>query len=250
MKKNVRILVVEDEFVTLDTICDELEEIGYDISGAAMKAEEAIEILEKKDTDLVLLDIQLKGDKNGIWLGKQIQAKYKIPFIFLTAYSDSKTVKEAAETNPSAYLVKPFQQTDLFTSIEVALKNYARYEQRLNLSNSQSKIEEELVINDAIFIKEKSVFKKLLLDDILYIETIKNYLEIHTVDTAHIIRATMKDFMQLLPKNHFVQSHRSFVVNTNKVDRISGAFLHIGILNVPMSRTHKDDVLAKMKFFY
>jgi len=108
MNKNVRILIVEDEFVTLDLLRDYLEESGYEVSGDAMSADEAIKILEKGETDFAMLDINIKGDKNGIWVAEQIQKKYKIPFIFLTAFSDSATVKTAAGTHPYGYLVKPF----------------------------------------------------------------------------------------------------------------------------------------------
>ena len=78
MDKNVRILIVEDEFVTLDLLRDYLEESGYEVSGDAMSADEAIKILEKGETDFAMLDINIKGDKNGIWVAEQIQKKYKM----------------------------------------------------------------------------------------------------------------------------------------------------------------------------
>ena len=117
MEKNVRILIVEDEFVTMDLLRDYLEESGYEVSGDAMSADEAIAILEKGDTDFAMLDINIRGEKDGIWVAEQINQKYKIPFIFLTALSDSPTVKAAARTNPYGYLVKPFKQADIFTTM-------------------------------------------------------------------------------------------------------------------------------------
>ena len=84
MEKNIRILIVEDEFVTLDLLRDYLEESGYEVSGDAMSAEEAITILEQGQTDFALLDINIKGYRDGIWLAEQINKKYQIPFIFIT----------------------------------------------------------------------------------------------------------------------------------------------------------------------
>ena len=68
MQKNIRVLIVEDEFITMDMLRDYLEQSGYDVSGDAMRADEALDILERFDTDIVLLDINLKGEKDGIWI--------------------------------------------------------------------------------------------------------------------------------------------------------------------------------------
>lgn len=75
MNKSVRVLIVEDEFITMDMLRDYLENSGDEVSGDAMRADEAIDILERFDTDIVMLDINLKGDKDGIWLAEQIRQK-------------------------------------------------------------------------------------------------------------------------------------------------------------------------------
>jgi CheY-like chemotaxis protein len=110
MDNNLRILIVEDEFITLDLLKDYVIELGYHVSGDAINAEEAISVLEKNETDLVLLDINLTKEKDGIWIAEQINTKYKIPFIFISAYSDAETIKKAAFWHPSAYLVKPVKK--------------------------------------------------------------------------------------------------------------------------------------------
>ena len=109
--KQVRILLVEDEFITRDSLREALEDMGYHISGEAMRAEQAIKILEEGKTDLAILDIHLKGELTGIWIGKQIQRDYHIPFIYLTAFGDKNTISEATQTAPAANLSKPFSMT-------------------------------------------------------------------------------------------------------------------------------------------
>ena len=161
MDKNVRILIVEDEFVTLDLLRDYLEESGYEVSGDAMSADEAIKILEKGETDFAMLDINIKGDKNGIWVAEQIQKKYKIPFIFLTAFSDSATVKTAAGTHPYGYLVKPFTQADIYTTIEIALTNFNEQRRGHRASEHQPDSHSVLQLTDTIFVKDNLVFKKI-----------------------------------------------------------------------------------------
>lgn len=250
MKKNVRVLIVEDEFITRDTLRDYLEDSGYEVSGDAMRAETALKILEEGTTDIAILDIHIKGDKDGIWLAEQIRERYKIPFIFLSAFSDPVTVEAASRTRPFGYLVKPFTQADIFTSIEVALKNYSEQIEELKLPESHSSIHTEVLINDAIFVKDNLVFQKILLNEIMYIQAFKNYLELHLAGTRHVIRSTLSDFMKVLPSTHFIQTHRSFVVNVAYIEKIGGDFVMAGSVNVPVSRGFKDELLKRMKFYY
>jgi DNA-binding LytR/AlgR family response regulator len=250
MEKNVRILIVEDEFVTMDLLRDYLEESGYEVSGDAMSADEAIAILEKGDTDFAMLDINIRGEKDGIWVAEQINQKYKIPFIFLTALSDSPTVKAAARTNPYGYLVKPFKQADIFTTIEVALNNYNENKTGFHPSESGTKTESEIQITDSIFIKDNLVFKKIFIKDIQYIQAFKNYLELYFADSRQIIRSTLTDFQKALPQDHFMQTHRSYIVNVNFLEKIGGDFVVIGKTEIPISRGFKESVFKRLKIYY
>lgn len=251
MEKIVRILIVEDEFVTLDLLIDYLEESGYKVSGDAMSADEAIAILEKGETDFAMLDINISGEQNGIWLAEQINEKYQIPFIYLTALSDSATVKDAAKTNPYGYLVKPFTQADIFTTIEIALNNYneKRTAMRLSASGSDTKNMEEMKMKEAIFIKDNFVFNKIFIQEIQYIQAFKNYLELHFANSRQIIRSTLTDFHKVLPQDHFIQTHRSYIVNVNFSEKIGGDFVVIGNTEVPISRGFKQKVLKHMKIY-
>jgi DNA-binding LytR/AlgR family response regulator len=196
------------------------------------------------------LDINLKGEKDGIWLAGQIREHYKIPFIFLSAFSDPATVEAASRTRPFAYLVKPFTQADIFTAIEVALKNYAEQMEELKLPASHSSINTEVLINDAIFVKDNLVFQKIIVREIMYVQAFKNYLELHLSGNRHVIRSTLTDFQKILPKEHFMQTHRSYVVNLHFVEKVGGDFMLVGSVNVPISRGFKDEVLKRLKFFY
>lgn len=236
MAQKINILLVEDEFITRDNLRECLVDLGYVISGTAMRAEKAIKILEEEKTDLAILDIHLKGDKTGIWIGEQIQKKYHIPFIYLTAFTDAATVKAAATTQPSSYLVKPFTQPSIFAAIEVAINTF------------QPLLEygEQLDPRQHIFIKEDKVFKKILLAEIRFIEAFKNYLEINLKDSRHIIRSTMKDFMAQLPTQHFLQTHRSYVVNKHHVKAIAGERLFLSSREVPLTKSYRQGVLQEL----
>jgi two-component system, response regulator PdtaR len=116
-----RILIVEDEHIVAMGIKRMLITLGYVITGIASSGEDAIKKAESTFPDLVLMDIMLKGDVNGIEAAKEIKAHFNIPVVYLTACSENKIVESAWKTNPSGYIVKPFDEKDLQKSIDVAL---------------------------------------------------------------------------------------------------------------------------------
>ncbi|MBK8851969.1 MAG: response regulator transcription factor [Saprospiraceae bacterium] len=122
MPKNI--LIVEDEPAIAQDIAFNLEDNGFAIAGIAHNSERALDLLYTKQVDLAILDINIAGTKTGIGLAKIINDKYKIPFIYLTSFSDPETVKEAVDTLPHGYLVKPFKDSDLAPVIFIALAKH------------------------------------------------------------------------------------------------------------------------------
>src|SRR6187402_3159022 len=117
----VRILIVEDELIIAEDVRNMLTKMNYEIVGNAMDYDEALSILNDNKPDLILLDVNLNGRKDGIDLAVTINDTCKVPFIYTTSYSDSATIERAKVTNPINYLVKPFKEEQLFTAIEIAL---------------------------------------------------------------------------------------------------------------------------------
>ncbi len=115
------ILVVEDEAIVAKTLERRLQSLGYGVVGSALSGEEAIRTCKDKNPDLVLMDIGLQGDMDGIDAAEIIKDEYHIPVIYLTAYSDEKTLERAKITEPFGYLLKPFEVLDLKSAIEMAL---------------------------------------------------------------------------------------------------------------------------------
>ena len=118
------ILIIEDEFMISEDIAMRLSDFGYKVSGVAASALAAIEILEKGETDLALVDINIDGDMDGIELSKIINDRFKIPFIYLTSLANKTVVERAKETLPASYLLKPFNDRQVQIAIEMALVNY------------------------------------------------------------------------------------------------------------------------------
>ena len=142
MKKE-KILVVEDEMIVAMDIERGLKGLGYEVPAVVDNGEEAIKASEEHKPDLVLMDIQIKGDMDGIETAQVIWEKFRIPVIFLTAYADDKTLEKAKRTEPFGYVLKPFEEKELHTTIEVVLKKHRTIQARETLSKEALEASEE-----------------------------------------------------------------------------------------------------------
>jgi CheY-like chemotaxis protein len=116
-----RIFFVEDDEIVAKVIDWRLNKLGYHVCGSTKKASDAIDLIEKKAPDLVLLDIDLNDSMDGIDIGKVLSSKTNIPFIYLTSHTEDIILKRAKDTRPRGYIEKPFTDTDLRIAIELGL---------------------------------------------------------------------------------------------------------------------------------
>jgi DNA-binding LytR/AlgR family response regulator len=245
------ILVVEDEFIVSMDIQSSLKKLGYNVVGAAPSGERALEILEKESPDLVLMDIMLKGEMNGIQTAEIVKQQYAIPVIYLTAYADEATLSKAKVTEPYGYILKPFKEIDLHTSIEMALykdkkEKEVEKEREMLYSIVDNK---EKSVPDFIFVKSNSKLVKLKMDDIYFIEALKDYVVINTVSTRYTIHSTMKDIEVKLGDTDFIRVHRSFIVRMDKIASID--FPNLQLENdrklIPIGGSYRDDLSSRIK---
>ncbi len=132
----VRIIVVEDEGVVALDIKRHLENFGYEVVGIYSTGEEALENVSEQDPTLILMDIRLQGDIDGLQTAEIIKERYGIPVILLTAYADERTLERAKNIEPFGYIIKPFKERELRTTVEMALYRY-RLEQQLQDSEDR-----------------------------------------------------------------------------------------------------------------
>ncbi|NOY51427.1 MAG: response regulator transcription factor [Chlorobi bacterium] len=239
----VKILVVEDEIIIADDICDILSELGYETLEPVINYSEAIEAIEKHKPDLAILDIQLAGSKDGIDLAWKIKEDYQLPYIFLTSNADPATVERAKKVNPPAYLVKPFNKDDLYTSIETALYNYST---NSVFTKSAVANNNDVIIKDAFFIKNNHLFHKVKFTDITYVKAEHVYVEICTnSNKKHLSRCSLKDFSGKLPSN-FYRTHRSYIINLDYLDSINFLNVTVNGKDVPIGKKYRDDLLKRV----
>ena len=130
---NARIVVVEDEGIVALDIQSKLEAMGYEVPAVAASASEALAKVEDLNPDLVLMDIQLEGDVDGVQAAEQITRQLRIPVVYLTAYSDETTVERAKSTHPLGYLLKPFEERELYATVEMALYRHQSEREKMRL---------------------------------------------------------------------------------------------------------------------
>lgn len=148
-----KILVVEDEMIVAMAIKKSLKNLGYDIVGHSTGGEDAVLKAGELKPDLILMDIRLKGEMDGIDAAERIKSLYEIPVIFLTAHSDLDTMQRAIKAEPAGYLVKPFNERELHTNIEMSL-----YKSRI-----KSRVDERSTAGNADAIKSIRVLKEPVL---------------------------------------------------------------------------------------
>jgi DNA-binding NtrC family response regulator len=125
MSTSARILIVEDEFAVAMELEDHLGALGYTVVDHVMTGAEAVERAADTEPDLVLMDVHLDGPMDGVEAARTIRASQSVPVVFVTAYSDDETLQRAADTTPYGYIVKPFEERELYAAVEVALHTHA-----------------------------------------------------------------------------------------------------------------------------
>lgn len=232
----MKIGIVEDEAIIARTLQLYLGNLGYEVVFKAFSFDTAIRKLASCKLDLVLLDIKLKGKKGGIDLAKMINEQHKIPFIFVTANSDQATIKQAKEVFPLAFLLKPFTEKDLFSSIEIAMNNY----QKDNQAD-----DEEL---DWIVIGTGRKKIKLNYKEICYFENNHIYIDIHLESGKRIkTRNSFSTLISQLPAKHFTRISRSHIVNHQFVNQINTYSLNIRGAELPITQKKmREDLIGKI----
>ena len=229
MPRKFHILIVEDELIIAEMLREMLESLGYGVAGVASDYHSAVEFLKTDSSvNFAICDINLNAENTGIEFGKLLQEQYKCPFIYLTSYYDKKTLEEAAETQPSAYLIKPFTEADIDSTLTVIA------------SRVQPKSRE-------ISFKDRHETFKLVVDQIQFIESDGNYITIYTQSDKLLIRNSLDGILTEVDSDSFRRVHRSYVVNLDYVKSFSSQHLQLPLQKIPLSRKYKTEILALLQ---
>jgi two-component system response regulator LytT len=237
MTDQLKILIVEDEAIVAEDMRLMLKKLNYVVTDMALNYQEAVDALEVEKPDLVLIDIQLNEIKDGIQLADFIKREYQLPFIFVTSNADEFTVQRAKKIQPAGYLVKPFEQRDLYAAIEIA---------RANFEASPNAEPDEVLLRDALFIRQHDQFKKVLIKEIVWLKADGNYTNLHTESDRYVVRGKVKEILEGLNKN-FVRIHKSYAINLSFLESINQDYAYMTGERIPIGKTYRDGLLGRVK---
>lgn len=237
-----KVLIVEDEFSIALDIRMRLQDMGYEVVQIAKNYEQALKYAEQMTPDIVLMDINLSKGKNGIEAAKDIYESYKVPVVFLTAYRDDNTFKQALLSQPFGYIMKPFVDQDLHFTLQVALKKSTETNV---LQDKEQPISE--LLEDTLFIKDKSELIAIKLQEILWVEALGNYALIITPTKKVVANLSLKNIEHELPPPLFLRVHRSCIIALKKVEKIKDGYVYINNTPISVSKSYRSQLLEKLK---
>lgn len=230
-----RIFIVEDDPIIASDLEGILTDTGYCVCGIAHQPLEARKRIEAEKPDLVLLDINLNSDIDGIDLASLVRNS-GTGIIFISAFTDKATLDRVKQIQPLGYIIKPFNEKEIAVTIDLAFHTLSQKE---NSARNDS-----AAPGESIFIRTgNNTSIKLRFEDIVVMEAFDNYAFIHTSAERLMVNFTLKDLEQKIPAAYLLRVHRSFIVNVKKVEAIRNQALILGKHEIPVGKSYKEEVL-------
>ena len=205
----MKLLITENLSNVEIDLKNRLQKLGFEVVDYVESPQKALEVLENKRVDLVLMDTFFEQDFTGIDAEKIIYGKYHTPVLFLASENVMNQAENIIESSAFAMILKPIKDFELKVNIFLAIENYRR-------TQTVSEVKEE-VSSEYIFVRSDYKLNKIRVLDIFYIEAKKDYVNIHTSDNVYMVHSTMRDIMSTLPNVRFIRIHRSYIVNIDKI---------------------------------
>jgi DNA-binding LytR/AlgR family response regulator len=228
----IRTIIVEDEPLAREGLKSYVREIeSLELCATCENALEANEILKFEKTDLMFLDIQMPKI-TGIDFLKSLQSP---PMVILTTAYPNYAL-QGFDLDVVDYLVKPYPFDRFLKAVNKAK----------DLFQLRQSPKENPILKEAIFIKVDNVLKRVVLNDIIYIEGMENYVALHTKEGRMITLMTMKSMEESLPAEKFLRVHKTYIISKNHVKGIEGNEIDMGKTKVPMSRNRRNEIIDEL----
>lgn len=219
-----KILIVDDEVLIAEHLKDILRDLGFVNLSLAHSKSDAIQKIESFKPDLVLLDIRMEEELEGISIAEQINKRFNIPFIFISAHSDASIIRKAVATSPAGYITKPYKKMDIYAAINLVLQAIKNPKQNV------------LVFKDGYSTVQVPA------DDILFAQSEGNYIHLNTIRKKYTIRYSLEWLLENVAENQFARVHRSYVVNLHRIEKQNSKAIFIGEFEIPVARNKQPDL--------
>ena len=230
----ISVLIVEDQLLFAENLKLILEDHDFEVVDIIDNGESVIEYVGRYVPDLILMDIQLRGQMDGIDTAQQLDCD--IPIIYLSDHTDRLTVERAKNTFPANYLSKPFQKGDLLRALEIAFVNA----NRIRTPRLKSRL------RDKIFIRiDHQNSKMIFYENIIYLEADRAYCLIVTEDKSYTLSNNMRLIADQIASPDFIKISRKHIININRVTAINGNMIELGHNHtLQMSKMYRDEVMT------
>lgn len=215
-----KIFIVEDEFDLAENLAEILTNSGHEIVGIEEKGEKAYHLILELKPDLILMDVMLKGEIDGIQLAKRLNASTEIPIIFITAHSDQEYLERISNINYDSFLLKPFTKEVLITMVNLTFLKYHNKKIGKNILN----------------IRDKGFLVPIDEDNIIMLKADGLYTRIYTTSRQYVIRDILKDVIGKLSEKKFIRIHKSYMINLDYVTAFNAKEVTIANFIVPIRR--------------
>ncbi|SHJ48438.1 two component transcriptional regulator, LytTR family [Reichenbachiella agariperforans] len=231
-------MIVEDQPIIADDIAIYLEQMGHEVVGICDSADQALAVLDQKEVSLVLLDIKIKGDKDGIQLAQLIRQKRAVPFIFISSLYDKTTITRAKNASPSGYIVKPFKDEDIQVAVDMALA-------KVQIEPVSKPNTEQL----NLFVRNNNAIVPLDFNQVIYVEASDNYSIFYTEEDKYVVSQTLKNVEDILGDQGYCRIHKTFLVNLRKIDRIEHSVVFVNGSPLPIGKVYRKPFMDRLTVF-
>lgn len=241
----MRILAIEDDLLFANDLEFFAEELDYTIQ-IVDNAKDFFLVIAEFEPDVILLDIKIKGNMNGLEVAEKTALLYKnLPIIFVTSFDDRDIFEKAKKVEPFAYIIKPFDAKILQNAIELA------FYKNQNIIQRESDFQgwhQDMLVKNNIFFKVNNALHKIILQDIIYLEASDKYVNVITKFKEYLVRITLQELSLKLPEQVFVRIHRSYIININFLETIYPKDNEVQIMGKRLSYTEKysEELLKKL----
>lgn len=229
-----KILIVEDEVELANNISEILTNLDYQVSAVVDNADSALEFLEGHDVDLVLMDILIHGELDGIDLAYKIRESYDLPIVFSTAYSGTEYLERISSEIHEGYLLKPFTLDSLKTAVFFGIK---RHEEKKGKDRKPK---------GSLKIMDKGYLVPVPYSEVVYLKADGLYTKVYTKAKSYLVRDILKSFEDKLPGDQFIRVHKSYLVNLAYIGSFNAKKINLGEKSVPIRRGLYKELMEKL----
>lgn len=232
----MKVLIVEDDAIYASALGAMIEEMGFQIAGITDESTEALRLVRATRPNLVLMDVCIRGDLDGVEVAEKLEAE--VPVIFITSMQGDETFERAKKNQPFAYVTKPVDRLALQRAIQLVA-----YKQTQKQGKTSSWVDDDL-----LYVKVEHHMQKVVISSIYYVQVNQKQITLGLKDKQIDAKIAFKMISAKLNSHNFIKVHQSFMVNIHKIEKVDldHNLIYMDAYKIPISRRNKKKLLAAL----